>query len=334
MQDRSIVCRVTIALLVAMAGLAHANDPPESKVVSKKATIELSRVSSGVVGTLNLGKIRADQAVECPFEIHNATDIEVRIVRLAPSCACTTLELNQAVLRPGATSEAGLVKLKPPKVRGQLNIATIQMFDAKDSQQAFGIIKVVANVERPFSIDSNSKAFTLSEDKKQTALVGIRVDAGIDVTQIQCTSHDQLMECQISRIVEGAEECTITSVGDRDKLLAARFSEIRVSYINNEHGWELNDTVRFEFFDGANVRLIPSVVTTEHNIASFAIFRRATFNVEALKCTTGNGDELKAKFSKRADWLVNVTVELPTERAGKTFFVTDGNFRVEIPLNN
>ncbi len=269
-----------------------------------------------------------------PFPDPQCNDIEIRIVRLAPSCACTTLELNQATLRPGANSEAGLIKLKPAMVRGQLNVATIQMFNAKDAQQAFGIIKVVADVDRPFSIDSNGKAFTLSDDTRQTVSLGLRVDADIDVAQIQCTSENQLMECKITRAIDGAEECIITAVGDREKLLAARFSEIRVSYTNKEQGWELNDVVRLEFFDGANVRLIPSVVTTENSVASFAIFRRATFKVEALKCVTATGEELKAKFAKRADWLVNVTVEIPSVQAGRAFSVTDGDFRVEVPLNN
>lgn len=313
-----------LILLVANLAVVAQDDPHK--------VVQLERTETQIIGTLDLGRIQSDQSIECKFVLKNSTDGEVGIVRLAPSCACTSIELNKSLLKPGESSNPGIIGLKPTKARGHVTFATVEMF-GPNADRPIGKLRIIADVDRPFAIDQTHKVVTLSGDTNQTIRVTLRVDPKVELGSVEVRSVGDVLESKLTRLVDDRDECELELAGDRAKLLAARFVPVNVTYNNSDRTKNLTDTLTLEFFDGSQARVVPSLVTVENKQASFVIYRRAPIDFKNLQCLDAKGDPVKARFSKRTEWMFSVDADVMDGQSGDAFTVTDGMFRTEVALS-
>lgn len=286
--------------------------------------------SSEVSGVLDLGRIRAGDAVEVVFDVENKTSKRLDIRGVRPSCSCIGVELPQLSLEADQTStDPGKLNIRLPKGRGKSVIGGLALLD--DSGATVGSFRVEGVLDRPLSLEHSNLLTSVSAEEKWTTNLRMYLDTSIDPSEVRISVVQDVLTASLTRKAPESDECVLQLTGSRKTLLENRRATVEVAYNNKEKNWSIRDTLTVDFFDGTKVRIIPANPTIKDSKICFLLYSVAGLDRE-ITVSDDSGKKLDCEFKPRSKDIVDVKVSVPDGFSLNTILISNGVFEHRIRL--
>lgn len=272
-----------LSVLLTCLPLDAADDKKEEIISTPVAvSMETDKDGTSLIGELFLGSVRGGAVVNSEFQIKNATNQTLEFDTLKSSCSCMDVKVVAGQLLPGEELvRPATLRVEVPAIRASKYVVARVQLSSKSKGNCVATLLITANIVRPIFVPSYTSSVFLTETETFEHWIALEVDETVPLSSVVTTSSVNTFAFEISRETPSSSKCRILIRGKRADALAEKSFALTIS-CRDEHR-TVTESITFDFYDGAQIRVIPTHPVVQDGELAFKLYRRGGLKSNTLE---------------------------------------------------